>query len=380
MILIGLLMATSSASSMTLTQHIEVSGDGTMSSRAVNYQASENLEATGDQVLDRTLNQGDADSSLSSTYELRSTPYKKLDYNGSFEVKGDQDAQTVLHSQGNVYRNFIPNHYQIRAINPSSLTHLVGIQGFDKVKAISKTSYGKEISTDFKIFNADGTLSEYVVDIKSGKYQPIAETSLSGDDFSFHSTLTDDALIIPESSLLNKLDKSNMSGENSVNMVQDPIATRSVNPKDFEPLVGLVQVGSSADKNPTNPTKIQDTNGNEVLRTKGAENCTVCPNNSGNSGDFTFDREAIGWATGEGLTKPAGEPKGDILVGQVQRTDYWINKTGDILFVVDKDCSNIDDGTCKNYVHIQSKFPTVNQLHAPQSVEFGLLRKPILKP
>jgi hypothetical protein len=428
MILIGLIMTIFNATSMTLTQHITVDGDGTMSSSSISPLARENLEATGKQELTRTLKQEDASSSLSSEYTLKSTPYKKLEYNGSFKVKVDQDSQEDMLSDGNVFRNLMPNRYQIGAINPYSLTHLIAVQGFDKIDLNNKVGYGKEISTNYNI-TADGTLSESVIDLKSGKTKSIEETSISGSDFSIQSSLTDEALITPASSLLDALNKVNMSGEKSVKSGQDPFATSSLNPQDFKPLVGITKSGSSIDNTPTTSENTQDINGNKVLRTMSApaSNLSAPTNNSKNGTSFKFDLTNITAMLGDGTITPVGEgplvgktkepaisapasnlsapannskngtsfkfdltninemlgdgtntPVGEgPLVGKTKEPEYKTNKSGNVLFVVDSTCLDGDNASCKNYLHIQSKFPTVNQLHSSEPVEFGLLRKPI---
>ncbi len=362
---------------MTLTQEIKVGGDGTMHS-SVNTQASETIEVTGEQELTRTLEQGDTSSSLSTDYKLISTPYKKLDYKGSFKVDGDQNSQSFLLSKDNVLRNLIPNRYQIKAIDPNSVQHLVGVQGFDKIESISSISYEEEVSTNFDI-HADGMLSESVIDLKSGKHQPIAETSISGSDFSITSGLTDEAFIGPEwGKSLNELEHVNMSGEKSFNRELDPFEL--VSPVTPSMLIGEVEDDS---------VSTSGLEKNKELRIQGAPDDNSC---LGATCDLADTTNSNGNANGEEGNEAQPDQDSqltladiesifsqgdDVLVGETEQSSYTTEKYGNTLFVTDNRCTGNNNSKCRNYVKIQSRMPKLNQLHVPLSAELHLFRRPI---
>lgn len=183
----------------TYNEKIIVGGSGTLSARTDAKNAEDAVEGTGSQVYSRTLVSNQESLSLTSKYDY----YKSNNQSPKmYPNKWDLDKS------GNVkyWQNRSPVQYMIRMDNPGGLTHVVSIDGFciENCTNITSTSsvnigYPSEnsqsseftASSDYVISGA-GSLSESLMDKKSGRPNVVAEAQISNAHFTIVSNISGD--------------------------------------------------------------------------------------------------------------------------------------------------------------------------------------------
>ncbi len=216
-ILISLVLMMSGVVGLQFAEKINTNGDGALYSKTDIDEGGDMVQVAGEIEYIRTVDMSEDQLGLSSNLALKNGKSNSYSDYGSFKVNGTSKSNWKPYMLG-----YDVSRYSIGT--SGDLSHRLTVYGTTDITSNSTILYkDMHVGTNYNI-KATGALNEKLDDFRYGERNTVAETSISGRDFTVLSGMTEVVPVGTEFNILSDMiNQTEMKGEASVQEKPTPL-------------------------------------------------------------------------------------------------------------------------------------------------------------